>query len=384
MLTVQEIIPVWRTIPSQSVEAGARILIGLVGFVDNDPDSFALVSKNPSDSSAPDLPITVNSITGLLSGTAPSPEAIEQDRTYSIVVSCQNSAGKATPDGMFDLTVTLPPPNFTGGTTFSMDEGTTAAFNIGAYMDPDSVVDDYAITAPTLTTSHGTPAPTLTAAIIPPADSGLIRATASDVPGDADALFTFTATARNNTAVETQRDTQLFTIRVNNVTNTPVFDLCQDQEVNEFRPIGFNVSARSNLTITYSRVSGPSWANINSSTGRVTGTAPEVDGTLAGNPSDTYTAVFRASVTNSAVSPPVTETADCSVNITVFNVDVPTVDTAPTWGDIPNYNYLERKDFSFNISPYATASNPAPIFGLPTDVEYPIDVSISQKRSGEW
>ena len=286
VLAVVEKIPKWKPIAEQQVEEGDPIDFTLTGWVENDPDTFSLVSKTPQVAESPNLPITVDRITSRLEGTAPH---VEMDTLYDIVVRCRNTAGVADPDGMFVLRVKPKRPEWIGSTTFTMAESTTESFSVAPYVNPETEVDRYEISSPVLTSRHGDPAPTLTIPSINTA--GVFSATASDVGGEDDAVFSVAVTAINSAG---RSPAQTFFIDVENVTTDPVFTQCSDQEFNENYSFEFYVRARSSGTVRYAKVSGPSWVRVNETTGRVHGRTSEVTGRVADNPYDDYPLVIRA------------------------------------------------------------------------------------------
>lgn len=371
-LTIQEVIPKWKSpISNQEVDEGEEITISLLPFVDNDPDTFSLVSKTAITTDAKPLDLTIDRNTGLLSGMA---HLVDEDTSYRIIVSCENSAGQASPNGTFILVIKNLKPEWSSTESFEMPESSTKAFNVFQYItqktrdveSPPTMT--FSVGSARLTSSHN-PNPTMTTAILPPNTSGIFRSTVSAVAGENDAYFTVPVTATNSAGSTSQN----FTIRVLNETDAPTFTLCSDQSFPEQKTRTFRIAASHELVITYSRVSGPSWVTINSSTGTVTVRTPEVTGTISANPWDDFNATFRAAVTNTDGD---TFTTDCSVRIRVINTDVPDPGTAVSWDDIPGRMELERDSFSFSVEQYVNGSEPFTIGERP-DVDNPDYITIS-------
>ena len=356
ILTIQEVVPRWRTIQPQIITEGGGILISLGAFVDNDPDTFSLVSVTAITSGAATLNLRVESGTGLLTGDA---QYVTQDTSYTVVARCRNSAGVADPDGTFMLIVKNLKPRFTGTTTFEMNEGSTKSFDAAAFIDPNTEVTDYSVSPPELTSTHD-PEPTMTTSMNMPSARGIFSATVSQVAGDSNAFFTVPVIATNSAGSTVQN----FYIRVINSTDNPIFSLCEDQTFNEDTTESFNIKADHELVPRYSKRSGANWITIDAGTGTVTVNTPEVTGSIADNPSDSFDPTFRATVTNADGD---TFTADCTLTITVLNVDEPPPDTPASWENLEDKSVIERSLISFNIGIFARG-NPTPVLSLREDV----------------
>ena len=378
IVTFVEEIPEWQEdIPDQSFEEGSEIDLGLITFVDNDPDTFALVEITKQDSNAPDLNVSVDETTGRLTATAP---LLDLDYSYDVEVSCANSAGNADPNGEFTIIITNKKPQFTGTTTFEMNESSTEAFRVFDYITDETKDQEtpatmtFAVGAPRLTSSH-TPNPTATAAIVPPNTSAIFSVTASNVAGSTDAYFTVPVTATNNAGSTSEN----FTVKVLNATDNPVFTLCNNQSFPESRTRTFRIRATHELAIAYSKQSGESWGTVNRSTGVVTVVLPAVTGSISANPWDDFNFTFRASVTDSDNN---TFTADCTLRVRVLNTTAPPVGTAASWTRIPDRMILERAEIDFNIGIYASG-NPEPGVGFTPDADNPSYLRISSDGSGQ-
>ena len=363
-LLVQQTIPEWTDIPVQEVdEAEEDVTINLSPFVENDPESYAVISVDPSD-------LVISVVGSALQFDTP---VVNADTDYTVTLSATNSAGTANPNGTMTIRVVNLLPEWTGNTTFQLDESTTDNFNLLGYVSLEhDAVEDLTLSfgSPTLqqASTHETPLPTITVSDVnnTATNRGQFSITASSVGKDAyfnlPAMVTNAAGSRSRT----------FIVHVVDVLTTPVFEQCSNQEFNEDFRFSFNVRARSTAAITYSKVSGAAFANISPRTGLVTGTTPPVNGTIAANPSDNYSVTFRATAG--------TETADCTLNIRVFNTAGPVPPQTPAeWiSGIADRAEPERKAFSFNIARHASG-NPTPIIGERTNAGTPDWVQISSR-----
>ena len=366
-LLVQQTVPIWNTIPSQEVnEARENVIINLISFVDNDPDDYQVVSVTPSGLSV--------SRFGASSIRFNTP-IVSQDTAYTVLLSASNSAGTSLTNGSLVITVKNLLPEWSKTTTFQMNEGTTESFNVLPYVSllHDEATDlTFSLGTPRLqnASTHSAAPPTLT--VTQPSNAasnrGTFSATASSV--GLDAYYDVPAVVTNSAGSASQN----FIIHVANTITAPVFDACEDQEIREGTSLDFTINATSEFTVTYSQVSGPSWAAPNSRTGYVGGTAPPVM-------ADTeFTVVYRASATNTQgtadTADDITETADCTITITVLDYTAPPAGTGPSWDTIPDRYYVERARFSFNIASYVSG-NPTPTLGERTGAGTPEFVRIS-------
>ena len=361
-LLVQQTIPEWTDIPVQEVdEALENVTLDLAPFVENDPESYAVISVDPSD-------LVISVVGSAIQFDTP---VVNADTDYTVTLSATNSAGTANPNGTMTIRVVNLLPEWTGNTTFELDESTTDNFNLLGYVSLEhDAVEDLTLSfgSPTLqqASTHESPLPTITVSDVnnTATNRGQFSITASSVGKDAyfnlPAMVTNAAGSRSRT----------FIVHVVDVLTTPVFEQCSNQEFNEDFRFSFNVRARSTAAITYSKVSGAAFANISPRTGLVTGTTPPVNGTIAANPSDNYSVTFRATAG--------TETADCTLNIRVFNTAGPVPPQTPAeWiSGIADRAEPERKAFSFNIARHASG-NPTPIIGERTNAGTPEWVRIS-------
>ena len=338
LFTINQVVPEWKDIPQQTVAEEEDLILNLTAFVDNEPDTFIIVSTTKGRTEAPDLSLSVGATTGLIQQTMPK---VSQTETYTVIARCSNSAGTADPDATFTLQVLNTLPEWRDLPAIRMNENTTRSVLLANY-----IIDIEGVTysaGPARLTNSGSFSTTPTLGVSDPTTAGQITLTASAVSDTADALFNVPVTAHNDVG---SRSATMGVTVINTLTQ-PDFNSCSDQTFNENYTFSFGINASSSGTITYSKVSGNAFANVNSTTGAVTGTTPEVTGTIASNPSDPYPFVFRATAT---ASDGTTTTADCSLTITVLNTGTPPPPgTAPEWSIIPDRNYREKFIFSFNI-----------------------------------
>ena len=364
VLRVNDTIPRWLTIPEQSgIEEEEDFLINLSVFTENNPQTYSVISVTKGRADAPDLSLAADSITGLIRKTLPK---VSQTETYTVVVRCSNAAGNATPDASFTLKITNKLPVWLSIPQYDINEGVTRSLSLAAYVeDRDGVTFTSGTPVLTNTNAFTGTRPTLIAATT---SDGVMTITAPSVDG-ADAYFNVPIVARNDAG---SRSATLI-VRVIDTTGV-MFDSCEDQEIREGRSLDFTIHATSEFTVTYSLVSGPSWAAPNSGTGHVGGTAPPVS-------ADTdFTVVYRASATNTQgtadTADDITVTADCTITITVLNYVAPPPGTGPSWDTIPDRYYGERTRFSFNIASYVSG-NPTPTLGERTGAGTPEFVRVS-------
>ena len=373
ILTFVEVIPEIKDIADQEMNEGTTEVWSLINFVENDPDSFGLISVVKTNSTAPDLDVSIDRTTGNMTVIA---DLVDQDEPYTITFDAENTAGVADPNGTMVITVKNLKPEWTGSDTFQMNEGTTKVFSVPDFINEDTNVDSFSVGTPTLQAASvaafaNLATPTLTASILGNAENGNIQCVASNLEGSADAYWTLPVTAENTAG----RTPQSFVVQVLNVTTAPTCHV-ENQGFNENVTRTFPVTATSTGTIVYTKTSGASWITINRTTGIVTVNTPPVNGTLAANPYDDYNATFRTTVG--------TEFEECFARIRVFNTTAPPPDTPANWKeDIPDRAYVERFRFSFNIARHAEGE-PSPTFGERTDAGTPewARISIDGQVSG--
>ena len=363
-LTINQTPPEWRTIPLQQGNEEEDILINLSNFVDKEPEDYQVISVVAVNTTAPDLALSADPNSGLIRKTLPK---VDQNEDYTVTVRCSNRAGDADPDATFTLRILNTAPVWQNIRQIDINEGATRTINLSSYIvDTEGVT--YEVGTPVLTNSaahDGLTAPSLTASA---ADTGgNFTLTAGQV--DVDAFYNVPVVARNDAGPTSAN----LPIRVVNATTDPDFTQCANQTENELSPFSFTLIATHELDVTYSQVSGPSWMDVNQSTGVVSDRTPEVLGTVAANPDDVFTSVYRATVTDAQGT---SASSDCTVRMTVVNVDQPPPGTVPSWFRIPDYYGLERRPFSFGIARYARG-NPFPDIGERTGAGTPSYVRVA-------
>ena len=207
--------------------------------------------------------LTINSNTGLISGTAPM---VNINTNYNIRV--QVSDGIDTDTQTYTLTVentiiqSNNAPIITSNPITSVNENTFYTYDVNA-VDVNRDVITYSLTqSPNWLTINS--------------NTGLISGTAPIISADTN----YTMTIQASDGIDT--DTQTYTLTVNNIAssnNVPIISSTPRTSINENRRYQYQVIATDadNDILTYSLTQSPSWLTINPDTGMIRGDSPEIN-----------------------------------------------------------------------------------------------------------
>src|SRR3989344_3054083 len=258
--TPQNRLPVITSTPVTQVNEGANYAYD-VQATDADGDTLVY-----SLTTAP-MWLSINSQTGLITGTAPQ---VSADTQYNVVVSVSDGKGSVTQSYVLTVkNVVVPPVNnppvITSTPISQINEGQNYVYDVDATdADGDTLV--YSLTQKPSWLSINS-------------QSGLITGTAPFVSSDTQ--FSVTVKVSDGTGFVTQS----YTLTVKNVpivppvNNLPVITSTPVTQVNEGANYVYDVNANDadGDTLTYTLTQKPSWLSINSQSGLITGTAPQVD-----------------------------------------------------------------------------------------------------------
>jgi hypothetical protein len=203
--------------------------------------------------------LSINSSTGLVSGTAPN---VNSDTNFDIIIEVLD--GEATDSQSYVLTVKKinNAPIIISTAVTSIDEGQDYIYQVTA-TDADGDILTYSLTQTLgwLSIDAGT---------------GLISGTAPEV--DANTDYEVTIEVSDGTDIDTQTYT-LTVINIPPVNNPPVITSIPITSVNEESTYTYDIEATDidGDSLIYSLTQAPDWLSINSSTGLISGMAPEID-----------------------------------------------------------------------------------------------------------
>ena len=316
--TPQNRLPVITSTPVTQVNEGANYAYD-VQATDADGDTLVY-----SLTTAP-MWLSINSQTGLITGTAPQ---VSADTQYNVVVSVSDGKGSVTQSYVLTVkNVVVPPVNnppvITSTPISQINEGQNYVYDVDATdADGDTLV--YSLTQKPSWLSINS-------------QTGLITGVAPQLDAD----YEFIATVKVYDGKDF--DTQVFTITVKNVPTPPVNHLpvitsTPVTQVNEGQNYVYDVNANDadGDTLTYSLTTAPSWLSINSQTGLITGTAPQVT-------SDTnYNVVVSVSDGKGSVSQAYT--------LTVKNIVVPPQNNLPVITSTPVTQVNEGQNYVYDVN----------------------------------
>jgi len=205
--------------------------------------------------------LSIDSSTGLVSGTAPS---VDSDTDYPITI--QVSDGSNTVSQIYTLTVrNIPAPGnnvpvITSTPIKSVNENAQYVYDVEA-SDADNDILTYSLTtAPNWLTIDSA--------------TGLVSGTAPVV--SAETNFNVVVSVSDSLDAATQSYT-LTVLNIPTANNAPVIDSTPVTSVDEDDSYSYQVTATDvdGDSLSYS-ITGPNWLTIDSSTGLISGTSPEV------------------------------------------------------------------------------------------------------------
>jgi len=249
--------PVLATIGNKSVNEGV-LLSFVISATDADGDTLTyLLTQKPSW-------LSINSSTGLITGTAPS---VNQDTDYTVSIEVSDGNG-----GFATQTYTLTVLNVVTGNNDPIIT-TTAVTQVYENQAYSYDVDATDVDGDTLTYSLTTSPSWLSIN----SNTGVITGTAPEVSSDTDYSVTVQVSDGNGGFA-----TQTYTLTVKNVVtgnNDPIITTTPITQVYENQDYSYNVDATDadGDTLTYSLTQNPLGFLIDSTTGLITGTAPSVN-----------------------------------------------------------------------------------------------------------
>lgn len=286
-----------------------------VAAVDTDGDTLSYtLTQKPSW-------ISINSQTGLISGTSPS---VTQDENF--VVTLYVSDGKDSVQQTYNLlvkNVVVPPANhapvISSSPVTSVNESSIYNYQVNA-SDEDGDVLSYSVNGPSWISVNSA--------------TGLVTGTSPSVDADTDYSVILTVSDGDKSV------NQEFTITVKNVVvppanHAPVINTIPNQSVNENSAYNYQVIASDadGDSLTYS-VTGANWVSI-SNYGLISGTAPSVN-----------------SNTNYDVTVSVSDgkaTTEKSYSIQVLDIVVPPTNHAPVITSSPVTSVNESSSYVYDV-----------------------------------
>jgi hypothetical protein len=291
---------------------------------DGDTLTFSLVT-------APSF-LSINSATGLISGTAPS---VSSDKTFTVTVKVSDNKG-GTDIQTYTLTVknivppTNKPPVITSAPVTSVKEGEEYRYHIKA-TDPEGQTIRYSIVL----------APSWLRIVRE--DTGIVSGTAPFV--DENTPFTVKVKATDSKGAF---DTQTYTLTVKNIdepepepeNHAPVISAIPNQAINEKTDYSYSVDAEDedgdDLEYSLTSKTTASWLSIDENTGEIEGTAPSLD--------ENTPFIVEVKVSDGELS-------DYDTYIlTVKNIDEPEpINHAPKITSTPVKSVDEKEEYEYNV-----------------------------------
>ncbi|MCX6746512.1 MAG: putative Ig domain-containing protein [Candidatus Pacearchaeota archaeon] len=312
--------PVITSVPISQVNEGASYYYDVAATdADGDVLTYSLTEK-PSW-------LSINSVTGVISGTAP---LVSADTNFDIEVEVSDGTNVDTQ--YYTLKVKdsyVPPTNhapvITSVPISQVNEGASYYYDVAATdSDGDALTYSLIINPPWLSINPTT---------------GVISGTAPLVSANTE----YGVTVRVSDGKD-GIDTQPYTLTVKDIpcppptNHAPVINPISNQQINEGQSYSYHVIATDSDgdVLTYSLTEKPSWLSINSVTGVISGTAPYVS-------SDTpFSITVKASDGKGGIdTQPYT--------LTVKDSYVPPTNHAPVITSVPITNINEGNNYNYNV-----------------------------------
>lgn len=272
--------------------------------------------------------LSIDSNTGLISGTAPS---VSSDTGYDVTVEVSDGTDSATQNYVLTVVDVPPvnnPPVITSTPITEVNENEAYYYDVKA-TDADGDILTYSLAqAPGWLSINS--------------NTGLVSGTAPEV--DSDTNFDVSVSVSD----EEESDSQDYVLTVKRVNNAPVITSTAVTGVDEGQNYVYQVNASDSDgdLLTFSLTQAPSWLSIDSSTGLISGTSPEV------NVDTDYAVTIEVSDG--------TDTDIQTYTLTVINI--PPANNAPV---AQNQSVTTNQDMPINIQLVATdADSDALIYSI--------------------
>jgi len=247
--------PVFTSTPVTTVQEGQAYSYQAAAFdVDANTLTYSLDPLSPAW-------LSINSATGLITGTAP---LVNANTNYNVVVTV--SDGIASVNQPFQITVLDAPignlaPTITSAPVISVNENSAYSYQTTA-TDPENNILTYSLD------------PLSPAWLSINSATGLITGTSPVVNSNTNYNIVLTVSDGVNSVNQAFVVTVLDVIVLGNnapvITSTPITNINEDSAYN----YQFTATDADNNVLIYSLVANPSWLSINSATGLITGTSP--------------------------------------------------------------------------------------------------------------